>query len=107
MTLAAEHAATTTTSPSPHGHGLVEVTATCACGTWAAASTTNPTAAAYDPAWLPTRLRTLHRDHVTDVLLDPAGFDTYLAAEWDAVLATLGAPDDTRAAAWAHREAAT
>lgn len=83
--LAAAHAVTVTTT----GVGtLTEIVAVCACGCWTAGGMVNEFAPAYDPQLMPTRLRALHRDHQTDVVLDG---DAGIAAEWDTVLATLQA----------------
>lgn len=96
MSLAAEHAATVTTvavnTSDPWqsaGTRLGRVSAVCSCGMWRAEGVVNTAAPAYQPEALPTHLRTLHRDHVTDVLLDPAAAETTAETEWDAVLATL------------------
>lgn len=65
---AARHAVTTTVDWTRDDDHLLTVTAACACADWSAEGTVNPLAPAYDPETTPTRLRTLHRDHVTDLI---------------------------------------
>lgn len=88
MTFAADHAATITLAGySPTHPALRRVTAACACGCWVAEAVTDTDAPRYDPGWLPTQLRALHRDHQVNVRAGIEDTD----AEWATALARLEA----------------
>lgn len=74
------HACTVSTAPTGGGPRWaplrLRVRAECSCLLWEAEGTVNPEAPAYDPAEMPTRLRTLHRDHCADDILDAHGTPT-------------------------------